>query len=434
MTCNQFLKSSSGKFLFCMLLILFDLLHLHSLQAQTYEETKDFKDVVRKIKKDTTAVLNNNISVGKLYVSFLPVVGYAPANGFVLGAAISFSKLFAEKNTSLSNGMLNFQVTSKKQFIINARSKIYLKNNEWFLQGDWRLMLFAQPTYGLGINNSGGNEYLLAINELPANEPPLAEDMRFNYIRIYEDVVRHVGSENWYVGGGIAFDHHFAINDQKLNTDTSSADYFITNHYAYSKKYEFDEQSYSTNGINFNVLTDNRDHIANPYKGYYASLTFRYNPKIGRSSQQSIMALYDFRYYLNLSKTCPRHLIAFWSYGTFVMDGNVPYLALPSIGWDTYNRSGRGYIQGRYRGLSMLYNEAEYRFPLSDNGMFGGVAFVNTTFAESTTQKLFDKTATGLGVGFRMKMDKRARINLTVDYGFGLDKSSGIYFNMQETF
>jgi hypothetical protein len=33
-----------------------------------------------------------------------------------------------------------------------------------------------------------------------------------------------------------------------------------------------------------------------------------------------------------------------------------------------------------------------------------------------------------------MKMDKRARVNLTVDYGVGLDNSSGIYFSMQETF
>jgi hypothetical protein len=156
------------------------------------------------------------------------------------------------------------------------------------------------------------------------------------------------------------------------------------------------------------------------------------------------MASYDLRYYLGLSKNVPRHLIAFWSYGTFVLDGNVPYLALPSIGWDTYNRSGRGYIQGRYRGLDMVYTEVEYRFPLSSNGLFGGVAFINNTFAKGidydietqkfSEQKLFAKSAPAAGVGFRMKMDKRARVNLTVDYGVGLDNSSGIYFSMQETF
>jgi hypothetical protein len=61
--------------------------------------------------------------------------------------------------------------------------------------------------------------------------------------------------------------------------------------------------------------------------------------------------LYDARYYLRLSKNRPRHVLAFWSWGNILLTGEVPYLALPSIGWDTYNRSGRGFIQGRYRGI-----------------------------------------------------------------------------------
>ena len=127
-------------------------------------------------------------------------------------------------------------------------------------------------------------------------------------------------------------------------------------------------------------------------------------------------------------------MLAFWSWGSILLDGNIPYLALPSIGWDTYNRSGRGYIQGRYRGLSMVYNEAEYRFPISKSGLFGGVLFANTTNASNYTDKIFDKTALGLGAGIRMQVDKLARTNLTVDFGYGTDHSSGIYFNLQETF
>jgi hypothetical protein len=30
--------------------------------------------------------------------------------------------------------------------------------------------------------------------------------------------------------------------------------------------------------------------------------------------------------------------------------GSPPYLELPAIGWDTYQRSGRGYPEGRVRG------------------------------------------------------------------------------------
>lgn len=78
--------------------------------------------------------------------------------------------------------------------------------------------------------------------------------------------------------------------------------------------------------------------------------------------------------------------------------------------------------------------EAEYRFPLRSDGLFGAVCFINNTFAESTTTKLFAKAAPAAGAGFRMKMDKTARVNLTVDLAYGLDHSSGIYFGMQEAF
>jgi len=398
------------------------------------EETKDITDVIKKIRKDTTAATSNEIVVGKKYISILPVIGYAPANGFLIGGVLSVSKQTGEFPTKLSSGMLNAQLTTKKQFIVNARHNIYLPGNQWFLQGDWRLMIFTQPTYGLGINNSGGNKYLLALNNMGETDLPAAEPMKFNYIRIYEDVVYRLGLSSWYIGAGVAMDRHFDIKDEKLNTDTANGDIYITNHYAYSVSKDFGPTNYYTSGVKANVMVDTRDNLANAYKGVYAYASFRWNPNLSRSSQGSLMTMYDFRYYLGLSKARPRMVLAFWSYGTFVLDGNVPYLALPSIGWDTYNRSGRGYIQGRYRGLDMIYNETEFRFPLSGDGFLGGVVFLSGTMAKSTTQDLFDKIAPAAGAGIRLKMDKAARINLTVDLGYGLDHSSGIYFGMQEAF
>jgi len=405
------------------------------VNAHSQTDSKDFTDVIKQWKKDTTLKTSANLQVGKTYLSLLPVIGYAPANGFLIGGVISISRLIASPPTNLSSAMANFSVTSKNQFILNARSKIYLANNKWFLQGDWRMLIFTQPTYGLGVNNTGGNEYLLAVNNLPENDIPGAEPMKFNYLRIYEDVVRKIGKSNWYAGAGIAFDRHFKIVDEKLKTDAASPDSnYITNHYLYSVSKEFDPKQYYTTGVNLNVLTDTRDNVANTYKGYFGSVTFRFNPEFSKSAQESIMILYDLRYYLGLSKARPRKVLALWSYGTFILDGNVPYLALPSIGWDTYNRGGRGYIQGRYRGLSMIYSEAEYRFPISNSGLWGGVLFLNNTLAQAAGEGLFDHAAPGMGAGIRLKMDKAARINLTVDLGYGLDHSSGIYFSMQEAF
>jgi len=415
------------------LLVVFFMLAGKASVAQV--ETKDFKDVTNKWRNIIDTLTKTNLVVGKTYLSILPVVGYAPANGFLIGGAVSFARLLGHPPTSLSSGMLNFQVTSKRQFIVNARSKIYLPGNKWFLQGDWRLLLFTQPTYGLGINNSEFNKTHIYTNNMDlVGDDTLAEPMNFKLIRFYEEGSRKLGNSHFYAGLGIMVDQHFDIVDERLDTLSESPDYFITNHYKYSDTNNFNPKQYGTNGIKFTLLTDTRDNISNCYKGYYASISLLNNLKIGTNSKQSMQLLYDARYYLGLSKKNPRHVLAFWSWGNILLNGEVPYLALPSIGWDTYNRSGRGFIQGRYRGLSMAYNEVEYRFPISKNGLFGGVLFVNATTASNYSKKLFDKTAFGRGAGVRMQLDKRARTNLTVDIGLGADRATAIYFNLQETF
>jgi len=427
------MKPAPGEYFTSYFLIII-LLLMHG-RSFSQADSKDFTDVVAQWKKNPISKINNELVVGKTYYSVLPVVGYAPANGFLIGGAISFSRLFGHPPTNMSSGMLNFQVTSKRQFIVNARSKIYLSGNKWFLQGDWRLLLFTQPTYGLGINNSEFNKAHIYVNNMDeTGDDTLAEPMKFKLIRVYEEVSRRLGNSHVYAGLGIAVDQHFDIIDERLDTVDGSPTYFLTNHYAYSDTNNFNPAHYGTNGIKFTLLTDTRDNISNCYKGYYASISLLTNLKIGKNSQQSMQLLYDARYYLGLSKKNPRHLIAFWSWGNIVLNGNVPYMALPAIGWDTYNRSGRGFIQGRYRGLSMVYNEAEYRFPISKNGLFGGVLYVNATTASNYSKKLFDKTAFGRGAGIRMQLDKRARTNLTVDIGLGADRATAIYFNLQETF
>ena len=431
----QFTTATKNGLKKCAIHILFSFLFLLvSLTSIAQAETKDFRDVVAQWKKNPVPKINNELIVGKTYYSILPVIGYGPANGFVVGGAISFAHLFGNPPTNLSSGMLNFSVTTKKQLIVNARSKIYLSQNNWFLQGDWRLLLFTQPTYGLGIDNSELSKIQIHVNNLDETGDTLGEPMRFKLIRFYEEASRQLGGSKFYAGLGIAIDQHFDIDDKRLDTVTGSEEYYITNNYAYSVKNNFNPESYGTNGIKFTLLVDSRDNISNCYKGYYASVSIVQNIKIGTNSQQSTQFLYDGRYYLGLSRERPRHVLAFWSWGSILLDGNVPYLALPSIGWDTYNRSGRGYIQGRYRGLSMIYNEAEYRYPISKNGLFGGTIFINATTASNYYHKMFEKTAFGMGAGLRMQLDKMARTNLTVDIGIGTDKSSGIYFNLQETF
>ena len=365
-------------------------------------------------------------------VSILPIIGYGPANGFVLGAAVSATNLLGDKkNTQLSSALLSISLTTKKQILLCARSDIYLPGNSWYIPGDVRLLFFAQPTYGLGIYGLGA-PLNFNVDGTDVSTPVLQQPMRYNYIRFYETAMKEI-FPYWYAGIGVNIDNHFDIDDQSLKLDTPNVN--ITSHYFYSTKYGFNPLHYSTNGLLFKITEDSRDNPINSYKGIYASLGFRVNEKIFGGSQNSTMLYAEWRNYIPLQKNKPGMVLAFWTWGQFVTGGNVPYLALPSIGWDTYGRSGRGYVQGRFRGTNMVYGESEFRMPISRNGLFGAVAFLNATTASNpvTGQDLFNTLAPGYGLGLRIKMNMKDRTNICIDYGRG-QGSHGLYFNIQETF
>lgn len=400
--------------------------------AQLAKEV-DIFDVLRKWTKKPEKKIVDTPQEKVKNLSLLPIIGYSPANGFVLGGAISATEFVGNpKNTRLSTALINVSFTTKNQILLNLRFDIYTSKNKWYVSGDNRLLFFTQPTYGLGIYGLQGQSYAFSFNGLSTTTKSVTEQpMKFNYIRLYETFLRKIAN-HWYAGMGIMIDDDFKIDDESLRLDSPTN---LTSHYFYSKKYGFDTAHYSANGLSFQIMHDSRDNPVNAYSGNYLNLSFRVNPVAFGSSQKSTMLYYEYRTYIGVSKNIPRNLIAFWFWGVNVTSGQLPYLALPAITWDTYNRSGRGYIQGRFRGNNMEYGESEFRFRLSKDGLFGGVVFVNGTTASNpnTGQSVFSSIAPGYGFGLRIKMNKKDRTNIAVDYGMGAG-FAGIYFNIREAF
>ena len=168
--------------------------------------------------------------------------------------------------------------------------------NSWYIPGDIRFLIFAQPTYGLGIYGLDGN-LNFNVDGTDVSKPVLQQPMRYNYIRFYETALKEI-APNWYAGIGINIDDHFQIDDQNLKLDTPNVN--ITSHYYYSTKYGFNPTHYSTNGLLFKITQDSRDNPINSYKGIYASLGFRVNEKIFGGSQNSTMLYAEWRNYIPL--------------------------------------------------------------------------------------------------------------------------------------
>lgn len=365
---------------------------------------RDVIDFVQKILHKNTSP-DSRLHAKKLVFSIVPAVGYSLSTGFAadITANVAF---YTSPNpvNNLSAIDLETVYDTRNQRIFISRSEIWADNNNYKLITDLRLETYPIDTYGLGTSASN------------ASDNPI----NYNYTRTYATVFKRV-TGNFYGGVGYEYDHHSNI------TQTASVNGAITDF----TKYGFATQSTSS-GVALNLLFDNRRNPINPLNGGYASIIYRDNYQfLGSDSRWQELQM-DFRKYFRLSPTS-NNILAFWSIMAFT-SGNVPYLDLPATGSDTYNNSGRGYPEQRFRGKNELYLEAEYRFGITRNGLLGGVVFSNAeTFSEYQTNR-FQKIAPAAGTGLRLKINKHSDTNICIDYAYGIYGSHGIFVNLGEMF
>jgi len=374
-------------------------------------------------------------------VAVLPAFAYNPTVGFLFGAVGIFGMYLGDpETTTISSVQAMVLYTTKSQFITQVNSTILTERNTWEFQGDWRFMIFNQDTFGLGTGHSPVSQgfTINGIGTTAAVEG--AQHMDMNLLRFRQNALRQVWG-GLYVGPGLSFDRYYGIVDQRL--DLSASPPVVTSHYAYNSIEGFGTKAYNTSGLSLNVLYDTRDSTINAYKGVYASLSYQWNPTWFGSSKDSSFLSAELRTYLGLSSSVPRNVLAFWVIAQGQVSGALPYLALPSIGWDAKNRTGRGWIQGRFRGTAEIYTEAEWRFRITDNGLLGGVVFANmSTFTRPAVsipgyteagESLFEHPRFAGGVGLRIMQNRQSRTNITLDLTVA-DKTVGFYFGAGEAF
>ena len=373
-------------------------------------------------KKDSVLVLKpkkNN------FFLLIPIIGSQPATGFSYGFVTQYTFKGKKVDDKYSSLNLGATFTEKKQLLINVKNSVMLNNNKMFLSGDWRFYIFSQPNYGLGTDLIPP-KYKEEDFDLEA----LKEPMDYNYLKFHQTVSWEV-KNNYYVGAGVHLDWYTTITDKNLDITAGQ----FTNHYNYSKKYDFNENEYFVNGLSLNLLYDSRDNQINTNNGMFANINYRFNPALSKNQYASNVLFMEYRYFLPLSKYNKQHVFSVWATGQFVTSGRVPYLNLPSIGWDQRSRSGKGYIQGLFRGQKMAYFESEYRFPISCNQLISGTVFANFTTASDKDRgiRLFEYVQPAVGVGLRILIDKATRTNLVLNYAWGRH-SKAFYLNAGESF
>jgi hypothetical protein len=414
----------------------------NSLHAQTRPKTFKQDDVFSIFTKKSKQAERDSVTAApamlfKPYFAITPFVGYNPAYGLLVGVGTTIGMYLGKPETTpISSIVAAINLTSQSQIILTCRTIAITDNSHFIFRGDWRYLVFSQPTYGLGTGVAHKDKRGIFVNDggQTAEITPEQEPIDYDYIRFYETFYFRI-THLVYAGFGYCLDNYSKIVDKKLDLDTVPQQ--LTSHYTYCTDHGFDPEKQTISGLSLELLIDSRDNSIRPTKGYFANIAFRPNFTFLGSTKYSLMLNTEFRTYVNLSKKRPDHLIGFWYIGQFTLGGDVPYLGLPALSWDMYNRTGRGYVQGSIRGVNFIYGESEYRFPISKySGILGGVVFINATTASSDddSRSLFEYFDPAAGVGLRMMFNRKTLSNLAVDCGFGVDGEFGIYFNLNETF
>jgi len=375
----------------------------------------DVNDLFRKIFKKKPAPLDTvSVNKQKLNLSILPGISYNPATSLSFGVASALSWYYGNpKTTTNSSVYAGVTYTLKSQLKISALSNIFTKDNKYILAGEFRFWKYIQNTYGLGTGS-----------------PDTAQDMKFNFFKFNEMVLRKVMK---YTYLGLGYDLTYYNNIETINDNESAISPNFNN--TYSKQNGIDSVSYLASGLLITAIVDSRDNTTNPYKGVYGLIQYRTMNKVLGSTSNYQDLIFQFKNYQSLNKH-DTYILATWFEGVTALNGTVPYMILPSNGWDKYNATGRGYVQGRFRGRDWMYFEIENRITLTRNRFLGMVIFANAMTASDPDSdvKLFQYVKPAYGIGLRILFDKDSRTNLCIDYGRGLDGSSGIFLNLGEWF
>ncbi len=177
-------------------------------------------------------------------------------------------------------------------------------------------------------------------------------------------------------------------------------------------------------GFGSDLVWDSRDNIFFPNSGGYQYFKIIFYP--GISDYTYAMLELDVKGFRSFK---PDHVFAFNLYVQSTI-GETPFYKLPALGG---MKRMRGYFNGRYRDNFYGMLQMEYRqyfWKRLGFVVFGGVGNVSHNILEYS----FNNLKYSYGAGLRFLFNKKQKVNLRMDLGFGNDGNRGIYFGIQEAF
>jgi len=326
-----------------------------------------------------------------------PVIGYTPETSVLFGANIV--KLFrypkSDSATRTSFADMLAIATFKKQIIIEQNYTIFSNRERFMFIGYTSFQRFPQYYFGIGNNVPSGNKELVSYNQIFFDHLALR--------KIYK---------KFFAGIGYRYINIFNVEAN----DTGVLDKSVVGN-----------AGSVSSGVQFAIASDSRTNIYNSGSGHMIRIRTVLNRKGLGSDYNFDIVEADLRGYLQI-RNVHRDVVAFQGYGYF-SSGDVPWNQMGTLGNDMIMR---GYYSGRYRDKNFAAVQAEYRH--SFNKVYGVVVFAGTgEVAKSTNEFSLSQLKPNVGGGLRVTLDRKERLNLRLDMGFG-QNTSNIYVSVAEAF
>ena len=333
------------------------------------------------------------------YVFYTPETQFAGGAGGILIFYTKKSRLFREVENmeKLKPSKIGFggYYSTNKQYKITIDPKFYFYHNKIFFELPTSYGFFVNKYWGIGDEtmerDSSRYSQQTFTTQFNIQIPPLLFMAdRTGLILAYEDIeiVDKMGNE-------------LLENDSLPGADGAR---------------QF--------GIGTDLVWDTRDNIFFPNSGLYQYFKLMFYPGISdyvyTSLELDAKGFWSFK---------PDHVIAVNVYVQSML-GEIPFYNLPSVGGP---KRLRGYFYGRYRDNFYGMMQAEYRqyfWKRLGFVVFAGAGNVSHNILEYN----FSNLKYSYGAGLRFMFNKKEKVNLRMDIGFGNDNNRGIYFGIQEAF
>ena len=329
----------------------------------------------------------------------LPLIARSIETDWSVGLAGSFTFRFNKRDTvtRTSNTQALALYSLRKQFIAAVNGTTYFPGERIILNYQLSYSSFPDKFWGVGKQAPDENE----------------EPYSFKQYYVYLHAQRKI---QYRVFGGLLYEYQ-----RLLNID-------------YQPGGLFDQLSvpgrtpYHISGAGLSLTYDSRNNAFAPDRGGFLQVYFNHFAPIFGSDFQYTNYVVDFRRFI---QTYRQHVLAIQAYG-FFNSRDTPLRSLASFGG---SNSMRGFYDGRYRSKDQVVAQVEYRVPLfwrlGAVGFFG-IGNVGDHISDLNLRDL--KYSTGGGV--RLALNRKERLNLRIDYGWGLGQSTsnGLYFQLGEAF